>query len=80
MTEHVPPELRVIGLEGIPEIRPGDDLPSLIVEAARSQSLALQAGDVLVVTQKIVSKAEGRLGRLDEITPSPFAIQFAEAN
>ena len=48
--------LELIGVEGLPEVRPGDDLGQLI--AARAE---LDAGDVLVVAQKVVSKAEGRL-------------------
>ncbi|HZP27169.1 MAG TPA: coenzyme F420-0:L-glutamate ligase, partial [Dehalococcoidia bacterium] len=72
-----PPELRIIGLGGIPEVQPGDDLAALIVRSLERQSLSLQADDVLVVTQKIVSKAEGRLVRLSDITPSPEAVMLA---
>jgi coenzyme F420-0:L-glutamate ligase/coenzyme F420-1:gamma-L-glutamate ligase len=73
------PQLQVIGLVGLPEIRPGDDLPSLIIEAARVQSTAIQDGDVLVVTQKVVSKAEGRLVNLKEVQPSAHAREVAKA-
>lgn len=51
--------ISITSLKGIPEVRPGDDLGALIADAAASQSLA--DGDVLVVAQKVVSKAEGRL-------------------
>ena len=54
-------ELR--GVEGLPEIRPGDDLAALIVAAAAP----LQSGDVVVVAQKVVSKAEGRLRSLADV-------------
>lgn len=54
-------ELRVWGIPGLPEIVPGDDLPRLIAEAARQAGVA--PGDILAVTSKIVSKAEGRLVR-----------------
>jgi coenzyme F420-0:L-glutamate ligase/coenzyme F420-1:gamma-L-glutamate ligase len=72
------PELRVFGFDGIPEVQPGDDLVELIASALDTSDLSLQAGDVLVVTHKIVSKSEGRLIDLDLIEPSPFAIAYAE--
>jgi coenzyme F420-0:L-glutamate ligase/coenzyme F420-1:gamma-L-glutamate ligase len=67
----------VIGIEGLPEVRPGADLASLIVEAATRQGTPLLIGDLLVVGQKIVSKAEGRLLRLDAVTPSQVAQTMA---
>ena len=70
-------EIRMIGLKGLPDIAPGVDLAVLIVEAAQALGLAFSTGDVLVVTQKIVSKAEGQLVDLHTITPSPFAEQVA---
>lgn len=72
-----PPRLEVIGVAGLPEVRPGDDLGRLIVEAARDQGTPLQARDILVVSQKVVSKAEGRLVRLEEVVPSPVAEELA---
>lgn len=71
------PELRVVALLGIPEIRPGDDLVGPILEAAERQDVPVAEGDALVVTQKVVSKAEGRLRDLTEVTPSPFADEYA---
>src|SRR5438093_6579591 len=71
------PELRIIGLPGIPIVTPGTDLVALIQQAATAVSLPLQAGDILVVTQKVVSKAEGHLILLKDITPSPLAQSFA---
>ena len=71
-------ETRIIALQGMPEVRPGDDLTALILEAAERQGLAFEQGDVLVVTQKVVSKAEGRIVDLDSVEPSPFARQIAE--
>lgn len=64
---------------GIGEVRPGDDLAALILEAADRQGTPVADGDVLVVTQKIVSKAEGRLVVLDDIQPSGLAHQWASA-
>jgi coenzyme F420-0:L-glutamate ligase/coenzyme F420-1:gamma-L-glutamate ligase len=73
------PQLQVIGLVGLPEVRPGDDLPSLIIEAARAQGTAIQDGDVLVVTQKVASKAEGRLVDLKDVQPSARALEVGKA-
>ena len=61
-------ELRVIPVEGLPEIREGDDLAELI-----AAKVELEDGDVVVFAQKVVSKAEGRVVRLDEIEPSERA-------
>ena len=68
--------LELIGVEGIGEIRTGDALGGLICDACARQGLTLADGDVLVVAQKIVSKAEGRMVRLDEVTPSERARQL----
>ena len=73
------PQFQVIGLVGLPEVRPGDDLPSLIVEAARTQGTGIQDGDILVVTQKVVSKAEGRLVDLKDVQPSARAREVGKA-
>lgn len=70
-------ELRLIGLEGVPEIEPGDPLGTIIATAFERSGLRPIAGDVLVVTQKVVSKAEGRLVYLPDIEPSGFAEEFA---
>jgi coenzyme F420-0:L-glutamate ligase/coenzyme F420-1:gamma-L-glutamate ligase len=67
----------VIGIAGIPEVRPGDDLAGLIVGAAESQGTPVISADLLVVGQKIVSKAEGRLLRLSEVSPSEVARSLA---
>jgi coenzyme F420-0:L-glutamate ligase/coenzyme F420-1:gamma-L-glutamate ligase len=74
---HQSAELRLIGLPGLPEVKPGDDLPALIATAIEDSGTGLETGDVLVVTQKIVSKAEGRLVHLPEIEPSALARRFA---
>jgi coenzyme F420-0:L-glutamate ligase/coenzyme F420-1:gamma-L-glutamate ligase len=73
-----PPRLELLGVRGIPEVRPGDDLAALLAGAAAAQGTPLAAGDVVVVSQKVVSKAEGRLVRLADVTASPFALQVAE--
>ena len=70
-------EVRIMSLPGIPIIVPGDDLAGLIQEAAQHAELQLQDGDIVVVTQKIVSKAEGCLVSLGDVTPSLLAEEFA---
>lgn len=75
--------LEVLALDGIPEIRPGDDLPVLIADRLAALSGApgfapLREDDVLVVTQKIVSKAEGAIVDLTTVEPRPEAVAFAE--
>ncbi|HEY8491612.1 MAG TPA: coenzyme F420-0:L-glutamate ligase [Dehalococcoidia bacterium] len=72
-----PPRVEILGVTGLPEVREGDDLAALIVEAAARQGTPLQDGDVLVVTQKVVSKAEGRLVDLRTVTPSAEALDLA---
>jgi coenzyme F420-0:L-glutamate ligase / coenzyme F420-1:gamma-L-glutamate ligase len=76
----MPPEIRVIGVQDMPEVREGDDLPALIMDAAQRQGTALEAGDVLVVTQKVVSKAEGRVVPIDSVEPSPLALAISEGH
>jgi coenzyme F420-0:L-glutamate ligase/coenzyme F420-1:gamma-L-glutamate ligase len=70
-------QVQIIGVGGMPEVRPGDDLAALILEAVRGQGVDIEDGDVLVVTQKIVSKAEGRLVDLRQVEPSPRARELA---
>jgi coenzyme F420-0:L-glutamate ligase/coenzyme F420-1:gamma-L-glutamate ligase len=73
----MPSEIRVFGLDGVPEVRPGDDITSIVVAALAASGLTLDAGDVLVVTHQIVSKAEGRLVDLATIEPSAFAREWS---
>jgi coenzyme F420-0:L-glutamate ligase/coenzyme F420-1:gamma-L-glutamate ligase len=65
-------------LPGLPLVQPGDDLVVMILEGLERAALDLQNGDVLVVSQKIVSKAEARLVNLDDIDPSPEAFLLAK--
>jgi coenzyme F420-0:L-glutamate ligase/coenzyme F420-1:gamma-L-glutamate ligase len=71
------PALTFTPIAGIPMVRAGDDLPALILSALAAQQLTLAPGDILVVAQKIVSKAEGRQVALASITPTAAAITLA---
>lgn len=68
-------QVTLLAVQGLPEVKPGDNLVALL-GASRP---TLLEGDILVVTQKIVSKAEGRLVRLSTVTPSPRALEIAGA-
>ena len=70
--------LELIALDGIGEVEPGDDLAGLIAGALDASGLTLADADCVVVTQKVVSKAEGRLVELSSVEPSPMAIAWAE--
>jgi coenzyme F420-0:L-glutamate ligase/coenzyme F420-1:gamma-L-glutamate ligase len=69
----------ILPVDGLPEIAPGDDLPAMVAEAIAATIGDLEPGDVVAVTHKIVSKAEGALIDLRTVTPSPFAIDYAAA-
>jgi coenzyme F420-0:L-glutamate ligase/coenzyme F420-1:gamma-L-glutamate ligase len=69
--------VELLALDGIGEVRPGDDVGRLIAKAAAAANLALADADVVVVTQKIVSKAEDRLVDLGSVEPSPLAADWA---
>ncbi|MGB2895597.1 MAG: coenzyme F420-0:L-glutamate ligase [Anaerolineales bacterium] len=71
-------QLTFTALLGIPLVQPGDDLTAIILAGLRTESLSLRDGDVFVVGQKIVSKAEGRFVDLKQIHPSPEADALAE--
>ncbi len=65
--------LTIIPVKGIPDIESGDNLGEIIVIRLKDQGEEFHDGDVTVVSQKVVSKAEGRVVNLSEVTPSPFA-------
>lgn len=74
---NLPPPIELTAIPGIPLIQPGDDLPGILLQAAHAAGLTFQSGDVLVLAQKIVSKAEGRLVDLQTVQPSPRAVELA---
>ena len=70
--------LAIIPVKGIPDIESGDNLCEIIVSRLKDQGEEFQDGDVTVVSQKVVSKAEGRVVNLSKVTPSPFASFIAK--
>jgi coenzyme F420-0:L-glutamate ligase/coenzyme F420-1:gamma-L-glutamate ligase len=68
--------LQIIGVRGVGEVRPGDEPGALLLTAFEGQGERFRDGDVLVVTQKIISKAEGRLVSLEGIEPSETALEL----
>jgi len=70
--------ISVIPVAGIPEVRPGDDLAGFIADGLRDGGIGLADDDVLVVTQKVVSKAEGRVVDLSTVEPRPEAVDWAQ--
>ena len=70
--------LELFGLEGIAEVTVGDSIGALICDGCARQGIELMDDDVLVVAQKVISKAEGRMVRLDDVKPSARARKLAE--
>ena len=74
------PRLEVFGIRGLPELQPGDDLAGLALAAAADQGTPFAPGDVVVLSQKAVSKVEGRLVRLADVAPSALAVEVGRAH
>jgi coenzyme F420-0:L-glutamate ligase/coenzyme F420-1:gamma-L-glutamate ligase len=70
-------EIRIMGLEGFPLVKTGDDLAVLIIQAAEKEQVSIDDGDILVVSQKVVSKANGRVTQLKTVKPSKKALAVA---
>jgi coenzyme F420-0:L-glutamate ligase / coenzyme F420-1:gamma-L-glutamate ligase len=73
-----PPTLTLTALAGLPLVKPGDDLVALLQMALQRANIVVRDGDVLVIAQKIVSKAEGRIINLNDVVPSPRASALAK--
>jgi coenzyme F420-0:L-glutamate ligase/coenzyme F420-1:gamma-L-glutamate ligase len=71
-------QITLTAVPGIPDVQPGDDLVEIIVQALERAGYPLQDGDVVVVAQKVVSKAEGRIVALKDVVPSAAAMAWAE--
>lgn len=71
-------EIQVIPVRVLRDVRPGDDLHNLILRSLKGNNIVLKNGDIIVIAQKIVSKAEGQIINLSSLTPSAFAIRLAK--
>ena len=71
-------EISVVAVRGIPDIEPGDGLAGIVLNALRDNGITLRPHDVVVVTHKVVSKAEGRLVELEDVEPDAQALALAE--
>ena len=69
----MPDSISIIPIKGIPEIVPNDDLITIISDAVTNSDLTIEEGDILVLAQKIISKAENRIVDLSDVSPSPYA-------
>jgi coenzyme F420-0:L-glutamate ligase/coenzyme F420-1:gamma-L-glutamate ligase len=73
-------EVCAIPVRAIPDVKPGDSITDVVLAAIAAENIALHAGDILVLKHKIISKAEGRIIRLDTVTPSRKALATARRN
>jgi coenzyme F420-0:L-glutamate ligase/coenzyme F420-1:gamma-L-glutamate ligase len=71
-------QIIITGLEGIPKVKNGDDIADIIIKAASKQGFILMDKDIIVITSKIVSKAEGRIVNLKDVDPSASALKFSK--
>lgn len=70
--------ISIMGLAGVPDVYPGDDLGMVLCTCLEKEKIALDDGDIVCIAHKIVSKAEGRIVNLNEITPSKDALYYAK--
>jgi coenzyme F420-0:L-glutamate ligase / coenzyme F420-1:gamma-L-glutamate ligase len=75
-----PSPIQILPIQHIPEIRPGDNLPRILLSAAKKSKLTFHQNDILVLAQKIISKSENRLVDLSTVIPSQRAIDLAAAS
>ena len=73
-----PKSITIIGLENFPLVKAGDNLAKIIVETAAKNNVNIEDKDIIVISQKVVSKAEGRVIKFEEISPSEKALKLAE--
>jgi len=70
-------DVTLIPIDGLPEIKPGDDLAAMVVRCLKTSGRTFEKGDVLALAQKIVSKSEGRIRKLADVVPGPDALRMA---
>jgi coenzyme F420-0:L-glutamate ligase/coenzyme F420-1:gamma-L-glutamate ligase len=73
----VVPDVTLIPIDGLPEIKPGDDLAAMLIDCLRAAGRSFENGDVLAIAQKVVSKSEGRIRKLADVVPGPDAERMA---
>ena len=71
-------EIKLIGLEGIPLVKSGDDISKIIKEAILNSDYDLCDGDIILIAETLISKAEGNIIKLDDIVPSDKAVEVAK--
>ncbi len=71
-------KIEVLGLQSVPEIKPGDNLPEIIVRCAENEIGGLKEKDIVILTSKIVSKADGLLLRMSDVKPGPKALWISK--
>ncbi len=71
------PDVTLIPIDGLPEIKPGDDLAAMLIDCLTAASRTFQRGDILAVAQKVVSKSEGRIRKLADVVPGADAERMA---
>lgn len=71
-------EIKLIGLEGIPLVKSGDDISKIIKDAILNSDYDLCDGDIILIAETLISKAEGNIIKLDDIVPSDKAVEIAE--
>ena len=71
------PDVTLIPIDGLPEIKPGDDLAAMLIDCLRAAGRRFEDGDVLAIAQKVVSKSEGRIRKLADVVPGPEAERMA---
>ncbi len=69
--------VKILGLVGLPLVKPGDDIVQLLLRIAKSLNIRIADGDVIVIGHKIISKSEGRIVELSKVKPSSRAIKIA---
>lgn len=77
--EYADAGVHILPVDGLPELHPGDALEAMLADAVADSVGGLREGDIVIVTHKVVSKAEGRLVDMNRVTPSPFAVKWADA-
>lgn len=70
--------IQIIGVEGLPIIKEGDDIAKIICDTAKQQKTPIENGDIIVITHVFASRAEGNIVNLDTVVPSEFAKAWAQ--